>query len=77
MSFFGRIGRKEELEYLVSTWKFEGKRVRGRQRQGYVAVVASMKRRMEQTWTETKILQSTRDRDVWTALIVNVGGHDN
>ena len=59
MSFFGHICRKEKLEYLVSTGKFE-KRARGRQRQGYVA---SMKRRMVQSWTENKIIQTTKDRD--------------
>ena len=72
MSFFGHVCRKEKLEYLVSTGKFEGKRARGRQRQGSVA---SMKRRMEQSWTENKIIQSTKDRDIWTTMIVNVGGH--
>ena len=70
--FFGHVCRKEKLEYLVSTGKFEGKRARGRQRQGYVA---SMKRRMEQSWTENEIIQSTKDRDIWTTMIVNVGGH--
>ena len=51
ISFFGHICRKEKLEYLVSTGKFEGKRARGRQRQGYVA---SLKRGMEKSWTEIK-----------------------
>ena len=72
MSFFGHVCRKEKLEYLVNTGKFEGKRAWGRQRQGYVA---SMKRRMEQSWTENKIIQSTKDRDIWTTMIVNVDGH--
>ena len=72
MSSSGHVCRKEKLEYLVSMGKFEGKRARGRQRQVYVA---SMKRRMEQFWTENKIIQSTKDRDGWTTMIVNVGGH--
>ena len=73
MLFFGHICRKEKLEYLVSTGKFEGKRARGRQRQSYVA---SMKRRMGQSWTENRIIHSTKDRDVWAAKIDNVGRHD-
>ena len=40
MSFFGHVCRKEKLEYLVSTGKFEGKRARGRQRQGKVMLLA-------------------------------------
>ena len=73
MSFFGHVCRKEKQEYLVSTGKFEGKRARGRQRQGYVA---GMKRRMEQSWTENKIIQSIKDRDIRATMIVNVGRHD-
>lgn len=59
--------RREKLEYLVSTGKFEGKRAQGGQRQGYVAVVEKK--------SGTNL--DRRDRDIWTTLIVNLGGHDN
>ena len=71
-SYFDYFARCCNLGLLGFTGKVEGKRARGRQRQGYVA---SMKRRMEQSWTENKIIQSTKDRDSWTTMIVNVGGH--
>ena len=73
MSFFGHICRKESLEYLVTTGKFDGKRDRGRQRQGYVA---SLKRRLGLSWTDNAIIHSTKDRELWGTMIVNVVGHD-
>jgi len=72
MSFFGHICRKESLEYLVITGKFDGKRDRGRQRQGYVA---SLKRRLGLSWTDNAIIHSTKDRELWGTMIVNVIGH--
>ena len=59
MSFFGHICRKETLEYLVTTGKFDGKRDRGRQRQGYVA---SMKRGLGLSWTDSAVIHSIEDR---------------
>ena len=72
-AIFGHICTKEKLEYIGNTGKLEGNRARGRQRQSYVA---NMKRRMGQSWTENKIIHSTKERDVWAAMIVNVGRHD-
>ena len=73
MSFFGHICRKESLEHLVTTGKLDGKRGRGRQRQGYIA---SMKRRLVLSWTDNVIMHSTKDRELWGTVIVNVVGHD-
>ena len=61
MSFFDHICRKESLEYLVTTGKFDGKRDRGRQRQGYVA---SLKRRFGLSWTDNAIIHNTKDREL-------------
>ena len=71
MLFFGHICRKEKLEYLVSTGKIAAKNARGRQIQGYAA---SMRKRMEQSWIENKIIKNTKDRVIWTTMIVNVCG---
>ena len=73
MSFFGHICRKESSEYLVTTGKFDGKRDRGRQRQG---CVASLKRRLGLSWTDTVMIHSTKDRELRGTMIVNVVGHD-
>ena len=73
MSFFGHICRKESLECLVTTGKFDGKRDRGRQRQGYVA---GLKRRLGLSWTHNVTIHSTKDRELWGTMIINVFGHD-
>ena len=73
LSFLGHVCRKESLEYLVTTGKFDGKRDRGRQRQGYVA---SLKRRVGLSWTDNVLMHSTKDRELWGTMIVNVVGHD-
>ena len=60
--YFGHICSKGKLENLVSTGNIEGKRARGRQRQGYMA---SMKRRMGQSWSGYKnIIQHTKDKGI-------------
>ena len=61
------------LEYLVTTGKFDGKRDRGRQRQGYVA---SMKRRLGLLLTNNAIKHSTKDRELWDTISPNAVGHD-
>ena len=71
MSFFGHICRKESLEYLVTTGKFDGRRDRGRQEH-----VTSMKRRLGLSWTDNAVIQSAKDRELWGTMIVKVVGHD-
>ena len=41
-----------------------------------VSYVASMNRRMGQSWTENEIIHSTKGRDICAAMIVNAGRHD-
>ena len=53
--------KKEQLDYLVSTGKFEEKRTRGRHRYCYIA---SMRRKLVQSWTENDIIQSKKDRGI-------------
>ena len=72
MAFFGHICRKESLQYLVTMGNFDGKRDRGRQRQGYVA---SMKR-LGLSWTDNVVIHSTKYRELLGTVIVNIVGHD-
>ena len=66
MSFCRHICWKESLEYLVTTGKFDGKRDRGRQRQG---CVASTKRRLSLSWKDNAGVHSTKDRELWGTII--------
>jgi len=59
--FFGQICRNEKLENLVNTRKIEGKRARGRQKQGYMA---SMRRRLGRSWSGSEFIQYKKDRNI-------------
>ncbi|GFO26602.1 hypothetical protein PoB_005310700 [Plakobranchus ocellatus] len=59
--------RREKLEHLVTTRKFEGKRSRERQREKIMDALA--------TWLGpgkvSDILATVKDRDLWRDIIAN------
>ncbi|GFO09658.1 endonuclease-reverse transcriptase, partial [Plakobranchus ocellatus] len=65
--FLGHVMRRGNLEHLVTTGKFEGKRSRGRQREKIMDGLA--------TWlgpgTVSDILAAVKDRDLWRDMIAN------
>ncbi|GFN76962.1 hypothetical protein PoB_000346800 [Plakobranchus ocellatus] len=66
-TFLGHVMRRGKLEHLVTTRKFEGKRVRGRQREKIMDGLA--------TWLGPRkvsdILAAVKDRDLWRDMIAN------
>ncbi|GFO20431.1 hypothetical protein PoB_004693600 [Plakobranchus ocellatus] len=66
--FLGHVMRREKLEHLVTTGKFEGKRSRGRQREKIMDELA--------TWLGSgKVLDTltaVKERDLWRDMIANV-----
>ncbi|GFO25314.1 hypothetical protein PoB_005181900 [Plakobranchus ocellatus] len=70
-TFLGHVMRREKLEHLVTTGKFEGKRSRGRQREKIMDGLA--------TWLGpgkvSDILAAVKDRDLWRDMIANAYKH--
>ncbi|GFN81917.1 hypothetical protein PoB_000842300 [Plakobranchus ocellatus] len=66
-TFLGHVMRRGKLEHLVTTGKFEGKRIRGRQREKILDGLA--------TWLGpgkmSDILAAVKDRDLWRDMIAN------
>ncbi|GFO08443.1 hypothetical protein PoB_003494800 [Plakobranchus ocellatus] len=66
-TFLGHVMRREKLEHLVTTGKFEGKRSRGRQREKIMDGLA--------TWLGpgkvSDILAAVKDKDLWRDMIAN------
>ncbi|GFO29708.1 hypothetical protein PoB_005621300 [Plakobranchus ocellatus] len=66
-TFLGHVMRREKLEHLVTTGKFERKRSRGRQREKIMDGLA--------TWLGTgkvlNTLTAVKDRDLWRDMIAN------
>ncbi|GFO28150.1 hypothetical protein PoB_005465500 [Plakobranchus ocellatus] len=66
-TFLGQVMRREKLEHLVTTGKFEGKRSRGRQREKITDGLV--------TWLGPgrvrETLAAVKDRDLWWDMIAN------
>ncbi|GFO28844.1 hypothetical protein PoB_005534900 [Plakobranchus ocellatus] len=66
-TFLGHVMRRGKLEHLVTTGKFEGKRIRGRQREKIMDGLA--------TWLGpgkvSDILAAVKDRDLWRDMTAN------
>ena len=72
LEFLGHVMRKEQLENLSITGKFNGKRSIGRQRMTYMGNISDWTGKSTQ-----EILTTTKDRKLWKSMIVNVlTGHD-
>ena len=65
--FFGHIMRRDGLEQLVTTGKFNGKRARGKQRRKILDDVTKFVGKDKNTDT----IRSTRDRVEWRVLVAN------
>ncbi|GFN96374.1 hypothetical protein PoB_002288000 [Plakobranchus ocellatus] len=66
-TFLGHVMRRGNLEHLVTTGNFEGKRSKGRQREKIMDGLA--------TWLGpgkvSDILAAVKDRDLWRDMIAN------
>jgi len=60
MYFLAKYVEMRSLK-IVNTRKIEGKRARGRQKQGYMA---SMRRRLGQSWSESEFIQYKKGRNI-------------
>ncbi|GFN88941.1 endonuclease-reverse transcriptase [Plakobranchus ocellatus] len=66
-NFLGHVMRRGELEHLVTTGKFEGKRSRGRQREKIMDGLATWLGQGKVSDTLTAI----KDRDLWRDMSAN------
>ena len=64
-SFFGHVMRREQLEYIVTTGKIEGRRDRGKQRE---KITDSLREWLGRRST-TEMINSCRDRKLWRDMV--------
>ena len=69
MRFLGHVMRREQLENLSLTGRISGERGRGRPRMKYLD---GLKRTIGGGLRTGRMLQMTRDRDVWKSMVANV-----
>ena len=67
MSFLGHIMRKHGLENIVSHWKIEGERSRGRPRLNFMKSLSQLLK-----ISEVEIIERTRNREEWRTMTANV-----
>ncbi len=67
IKFFGHAMRRESLQHLATTGKFDGKKARGRQRRTFLDEMGRFTGK-----TRIDLLQMSRNREVWRALAANV-----
>ena len=69
MRFIGHVMRRGKIEDLSLTGRIPGSRARGRQREKYMD---GIKRILGGGIRTTDILQMTRNRELWHAMVANV-----
>ncbi|XP_063611050.1 uncharacterized protein LOC134784809 [Penaeus indicus] len=75
MRFLGHVMRKDDIESLALTGKIEGKRSRGRRRFTWMSSLRSWLTEKGVQYPEVRLLQMTKDREAWHAMIANVLGY--
>ena len=67
LQFLGHVLRKQELDDVALTGKFEGKRARGNQRHTYISSLSQWMGK-----SERDILRAAEDRELWKSMATNV-----
>jgi len=69
--FLGHVIRKSQLENLVITGKFDGKKGPGRPRTSYLPRGPSLKKWLHPTANENTTIQTSANGDIWRDMIAN------